>query len=167
MTCSAGFSVPAAAALARDLLSRLADEEGEGGPLYRDARQPATETPAEIPSALFDFARQALARHLARPQWLERALGEQLTEPKAQVWFEAGHGSIVGGVSLDARTRMMYDRRHIFINGEAFLASGRDASLMRRLADQRRLSAAEVRRLGQEAAALLQDWLAAGWVHGS
>jgi 50S ribosomal protein L16 3-hydroxylase len=56
------------------------------------------------------------------------ALGESLTEPKARVWFEAGHGSIDAGVRLDARTRMMYDAQHVFINGEAFRAGGRDAS---------------------------------------
>jgi 50S ribosomal protein L16 3-hydroxylase len=38
MTCSAGFSVPAAGSLARDLLSRLADEDADSGALYRDAR---------------------------------------------------------------------------------------------------------------------------------
>jgi 50S ribosomal protein L16 3-hydroxylase len=167
MTCSAGFSVPAAGSLSRDLLSRLADEDGDSGVLYRDAGQPATETPAAIPSALLDFARQSLARQLAQPLWLERALGESLTEPKAQVWFEAGQGSVDSGVCLDARTRMMYDLQHVFINGEAFRAGGRDAKLMRRLADERGLPAADVRRLSADAAALLQDWLAAGWLHGS
>lgn len=167
MTCSAGFSVPAAGPLARDLLSRLADEDGDTGMLYRDAGQPATETPAAIPTALLDFARKSLVRHLGQPLWLEQALGESLTEPKAQVWFEAGQGSIDTGVSLDARTRMMYDAQHVFINGEAFRAGGRDAMLMRRLADERGLSGADVRRLSTNAAALLQDWLAAGWLHGS
>lgn len=167
MTCSAGFSVPAAASLARDLLSRLADEECDRGPLYRDAGQPATETPAAIPPALLDFARQSLARHLAQPLWLEQALGESLTEPKPQVWFEAGQGPVDAGVALDARTRMMYDTRHVFINGEAFRAAGRDAILMRRLADARRLSAGEVKRLSVEAKGLLQEWLAAGWLQGA
>ena len=99
--------------------------------------------------------------------WLEQALGESLTEPKAQVWFEAGQGGIDAGVCLDARTRMMYDARHVFIKGEAFRAGGRDALLMRRLADERGLPAADVRRLSEAATALLQDWLAAGWLHGS
>ncbi len=166
MTCSAGFSVPAAGSLARDLLSRFAEEEVDKGPLYRDATQPASETPAAIPAALQDFARRALARHLAQPRWLERVLGESLTEPKRQVWFEPGLGGIDDGVRLDARTRMMYDDQHVFINGEAFRAGGRDAMLMRRLADQRSLSAAETRRLSGAAAALLRDWLAAGWLHG-
>lgn len=167
MTCSAGFSVPAAGSLARDLLSRLADEDGDIGVLYRDAGQPATETPAAIPKALLEFARQSLVRQLAQPLWLERALGESLTEPKAQVWFEAGQGTVGAGVRLDARTRMMYDTQHVFINGEAFRAGGRDAKLMQRLADERGLHAADVRRLSADAAALLLGWLAAGWLHGS
>jgi hypothetical protein len=36
---------------------------------------------------------------------------------------------------------------------------------MQRLADCRRLQAAERRRLGTGAAALLSQWLADGWVH--
>jgi 50S ribosomal protein L16 3-hydroxylase len=164
MSCSAGFSVPAATELARDLLHRLADEDDERGALYRDAKQPATATPAAIPATLQAFARQAVQRQLAQPGWLELLLGESLTEPKAQVWFEAGTACGGAAVRLDARTRMMYDERNVYINGESFRAGGRDASLMRRLADQRQLEAAEVRRLSAEAAALLDDWAEAGWV---
>lgn len=72
-----------------------------------------------------------------------------MTELKPSVWFEeplhawapdavkAGQASI----HLDARTRMMYDSDHVFINGESYRAKGLDASLMQRLADQRSLSA--------------------------
>jgi len=52
----------------------------------------------------------------------------------------------------------------VFINGEAFVAGGRDARLMRQMADHRGLLAAEVARLGEGARALLDDWLDAGWV---
>jgi 50S ribosomal protein L16 3-hydroxylase len=164
MSCSAGFSVPSAGDLARDLLHRLADEDGDRGALYRDARQPATTTPAAIPEALLAFARDALARELAQPRWLERALGESLTEPKAQVWFDAGEALHGASARLDARTRMMYDAHHVFINGEAYIARGGDARLMRQLADERRLAAAQVGRLSPGAAALLDDWARAGWV---
>jgi 50S ribosomal protein L16 3-hydroxylase len=167
ITCSTGFRVPAAGDLARELLQRLAGEEGGSTALYRDPRQPATATPAAIPEALLGFAESALRRHLARPQALARALGESLTEPKPRVWFDAGgtaRGS--GAVRLDARTRMMYDDRHVYINGEAYVAQGRDARLMRGLADQRSLSAADARHLGRAAAALLDEWVAAGWAHG-
>ena len=71
-----------------------------------------------------------------------------------------------GGVVLDRRTRMAYDAKHLFINGESFLASGRDAQLMRLLADGRVLGAASVNRLSAPARELVQDWLEAGWIHG-
>jgi 50S ribosomal protein L16 3-hydroxylase len=60
---------------------------------------------------------------------------------------------------------MLYDDRFVFINGESFRAAGRDATLMRRLADRRRLQADELRRLSADARELLGDWFAAGWLH--
>jgi 50S ribosomal protein L16 3-hydroxylase len=59
---------------------------------------------------------------------------------------------------------MLYDTRHLFINGESFVAGGADARLLRRLADRRCLAAAEVLRLSSEARDTLQDWLRAGWL---
>ncbi len=167
MTCSVGFNVPREAELARELLVRLSDGD-EPGALYRDPRQPATRTPGEVPQALHDFARRALERQLADPQALARALGELLTEPKANVWFEAADAppAAEGALRLDARTRMMYDARHVFINGESFVAAGRDATLLRRLADERRLEASGRHRLSAGAAQLVDEWLAAGWLQG-
>lgn len=169
MTCSAGFRVPRAVELARELLLRLADDDGEVGALYRDPRQPATAQPAAIPATLEAFARQALQRHLADPLALPRALGELLTEPKPQVWFEEKDLPAAAdsrrGLRLDARSRMAYDARHVFINGESFLASGRDARLLRQLADARGLTPRERRGLSAGAAELLDGWRAAGWLH--
>ena len=165
-TYSIGFRVPARADLARDLLQRMADEAGElPDRLYRDAGQPATATPGAIPAALQRFAAEAVAAALKDPRALERALGESLTEPKPNVWFESGRAPRqLGAVVLDARTRMMYDARHIFVNGESWRAAGRDATLMRRLADARRLDAPAVRAASEDARALLASWCEAGWV---
>lgn len=88
-----------------------------------------------------------------------------MTEPKANVWFEGAQQDIVGGVRLDRRTRMLYDADHVFINGESFNAGGRDAQLIKRLADDRSLEAKDVRRLSDGALALVQDWCDAGWLH--
>ena len=166
MTCSIGFRTQTAGELARDLLQRLAQDDGDTGPLYRDPRQGATAAPGEIPDTLLGFARQAVARCLADPQALARALGESLTEPKPRVWFDRHAGPVTGGLRLDARSRMMYDPRHVYVNGESYVAGGRDARLMRCLADTRRLSAADRIRLGPQAAALVAEWVAAGWLHG-
>ncbi|WP_284620446.1 JmjC domain-containing protein [Aquabacterium humicola] len=169
MTCSVGFRVPSRDVLAAELLQQLADElePDDDDPLYRDAGQAATATPAAIPAQLADFAGRALRRALADPKLLARALGVRLTEPKPQVWFDGG-GPLPangGALALDRRTRMMYDAHHVFINGEAFRAAGSDARLMRQLADQRRLDARAWARASADARALLDDWAEAGWLH--
>ena len=167
MTCSVGFRAPAAEELARDLLQRLGEEDVLPSPLYRDRTQAATAHPGAIPPALQAFAQAALAQRLAEPGWLARALGESLSEPKPQVWFDgAGHGRGDGPVHLAVRTRMLYDESHVFINGEAFEARGRDARLMHQLADDRVLPAAQVKQLGDAARALLDEWIVAGWATG-
>ncbi len=168
MTYSIGFRAPARAELANELLLRLTEEaeEGDVPVLYRDPRQEAVEQPAAIPASLQDFAREALARALAEPLALERALGEYLTEPKPNVWFDPdASGAMIEGVVLDRRTRMMYDAQHVFINGESYRAGGRDATLMRRLADHRRLSERELARASDDALELISSWCDAGWAH--
>ena len=166
MTCSIGFRAPAPTELARELLQHMVDAlDPDGGErLYRDPQQPATDEPGRIPTTLLQFAHAAVTRALDEPGSLECALGEALTEPKPLVWFEQGVPVPPGqGVRLDRRTRMMYDEQHVFINGESFRGSGRDAKLMRRLADERWLDAADVGRLGEGARQLLDEWAMAGW----
>ncbi len=168
MTYSIGFRSPKAGELVQELLQRLAEDapEAVGEAFYRDPGQPAVPTPAAMPSGMERFARQALQQALQDPLALMRVLGETLSEPKAHVWFESGalpRGR--WGVTLDRRTRMLYDEQHVFINGESYRAAGRDAVLMRGLADQRCLSAAEVARASKAARELLQAWCEDGWAH--
>jgi 50S ribosomal protein L16 3-hydroxylase len=113
------------------------------------------------------FARDAVERAQRDPQALAMLLGEVLTEPKPQVWFEPGAAAAdcTGGVRLDRRTRMMYDAHFVFINGDSYRASGRDARLLRQLADERSLPAAGRGQLGAQAQALLAEWIDAGWAH--
>lgn len=169
MTCSIGFRTPTPTELARDVLQRMIDalEAPEQEAHYRDPAGSATATPGLIPPALQAFAAQAVVSALNDARSLACALGESLTEPKPLVWFDGGEPLRPGqGARLDPRSRMMYDDRHVFINGESFLAAGRDARLMRQLADQRRLAAREVGQLSEAASELLDDWAAAGWAHG-
>ena len=165
MTVSFGFRSPQRGGLAGELLQRMADASDDDT-LYRDPAQPATATPAAMPEGLRAFAREALERLLTERGSLDCALGEVMTEPKPRVWFdEPGQDWQGGAIRLDRRTRMMYDERHVFINGESFRAGGADARLMRQLADRRALSAAEIHRASGDAQALLRDWFEAGWLH--
>ena len=169
MTWSIGFRSPQAGELARELLQSLADEAGElvGDAVYRDPAQPAVANPAAIPAELMDFAREALQRAQNDPQVLAMLLGEHLSEPKANVWFDteaAVQWAPGQGVVLNRRTRMLYDAQHIFINGEGFRVAGKDARLLRQLADRRALSAKEGLALSLDAQQALIEWSAAAWV---
>jgi 50S ribosomal protein L16 3-hydroxylase len=169
MTYSIGFRSPVKGEIARELLQCMAEQAADdvGSAIYRDPKQPAVSASGEIPAGLVQFAQEALAAALKDPLALQRSLGEIMTEPKAHVWFHGEQDFEEGvGVRLDRRTRMMYDARHVFINGESFRAAGRDAKLMCKLADNRELSASEVAKLSEAAGELLLQWGEDGWLYG-
>jgi hypothetical protein len=149
-TCSIGFRAPARGELARELLERLADDAADvaGEALYADAAQPAVaEAPGRIPADLRQFAPTRCSARLRDPLAIDRALGESLSEPKANVWFDAapaprrtcGRGAGPPHAHAVRRPPRVRQRR------ELARRRGRCA-LMRRLADRRRLDAAEVER---------------------
>ncbi len=183
MTYSIGFKVPKQVDLGRELLLRYADAVDEENlpdeeltkpvklkpeVLYRDADQEATPNPAQIPSALLEFAQQAITKAMADPDALARHLGEHLSEPKSNVWFDAPEGAVKlsrkRGVKLALQSQMMFDKRHIFLNGESWRAAGKDAKLMQKLANQRFLDASDLVKASEDAIGLLQDWLEQGWL---
>jgi 50S ribosomal protein L16 3-hydroxylase len=183
MTYSIGFRAPRQHELAQGLLQRLAEQAEAAleletlgtsdttlsGSLYSDPQQPALSTPAQVPTGLQQFAAKALARWLGDPKVLALALGEWLTEPKPRVWFEAPEeepelAHLQGGVVLDRRSKVLYDEWHFFINGEGFRAGGKDAKIMRCLADQGNLSAKELKSLSPVALDLVLEWCDSGWL---
>ncbi len=166
-TYSIGFRAPARDELARELLHRMAESADEpAGPLYRDAGAIAVRNPGAVPGEFQRFAADAVQAALSDPAALQRALGEYLTEPKAHVWFDTARAPRrLGALALDRRSRMMHDARHVFLNGESWRATGRDAALMRRLADNRVLEAADIARASEGAIGLLREWCKAGWLH--
>ncbi len=168
MTWSIGFRAPQEGELARELLLGLADEafDGVGDALYRDPKQAAVSSPAAVPQSLAGFARQVVDKALKNPDLLDSLLGEYLTEPKANVWFDGSETEpdLSAGVRLDRRTKMMYDDRHVFINGESFRVAGKDARFLRQLADKRCLSPASCAILSESAREALLDWMSADWL---
>ncbi len=190
MTYSIGFRAPEGRGLALELLQHMVDElvedaadeangedeDEEDGELfapalkilYQDPLQFAVSGPAAIPETLQAFAVAEVQRAIADADSLLRLLGESLTEPKTSTWFDAGSApDVFTSVALDRSTRMMYDAKHVFINGESYLAAGRDAVLMRALADQRSLDAKQLKKPSADAQSLLRDWCEAGWLHAN
>jgi 50S ribosomal protein L16 3-hydroxylase len=173
MTCSIGFRAPKTGELLRELLLRMADEledDLNSEALYADPAQAAVSSPARMPTQLQQFATELIAKKvhalLGDGQFVHLNLGEYLSEPKATVWFEGGAKKLskTAGVRLSAKSRMLYDDRAIYLNGESWQAAGADAKLMRGLADARALSAAQLQTASADAKALITDWLQEGWL---
>ncbi|MEO6364332.1 MAG: cupin domain-containing protein [Caldimonas sp.] len=174
LTASIGFRAADAPILGAEMLERIAEGAAEAAAgqtaakrrRYRDAGVAATSRPARVPAALQRFADAAALALLADRHERARALGELSSEPKPGTRFDGGEVlAAATGVLLDRRTRMLYDAHHVFVNGESFRAAGRDARLMRRLADHRRLEASQVESLSGEAGELLRQWVEDGWCH--
>ena len=168
MTYSIGFRAPSTEELQREILQRLIQSDLQDVPvLYQDPQQPAVVESGAIPAALAQFTVSAVQAALQDPLAVARALGEYLTEPKPNVWFEAGEEEDAPDdyqrIALDRKTRMMFDAQHIFINGESFIASGLDAQLMQQMANDRSLKAVDVIRLTGPAKEILCQWCEDGW----
>jgi 50S ribosomal protein L16 3-hydroxylase len=123
--------------LARELLLRLAEdaEDAAGDAVYRDpgsrrwsrqaAFRPACWTsPAMRCRRCWTTRSSCSACSVNTSRSRSRTCGSIQKARVRQPWSLAR--------SLDRRTRMMFDEQHIFINGESYRASGRDAQLMRR-----------------------------------
>jgi 50S ribosomal protein L16 3-hydroxylase len=183
-TYSIGFRAPSTEELARELMHRVADEI-ENETLYTDRSQSATAQPGEIPPALQSFATQAVAKALADGMLMQQILGEYLTEPKNIVWFDApakGQMATPSGkpkksakaahsasppvaLRLDRRSRMMYDAKHVYLNGDGWKVAGKDGKLLRKLADARRLDAKDLHGLSDALCTALDQFVEQGWIH--
>jgi 50S ribosomal protein L16 3-hydroxylase len=165
MTYSVGFRAPQRGSLAAELALRMG-EHVEDEALYRDPKQDAVQAPGRMPEGLLAFAELGLKALLADRQSLAISLGEILTEPKPQLWFEEAAGEwACGAVQLDRKTRMLYDDHYVFINGESLQVQGKDAKLLKVLADHRCLSETQVRAGSSDFQEALAEWFVAGWLH--
>ncbi|MBV8031873.1 MAG: cupin domain-containing protein [Betaproteobacteria bacterium] len=164
-TYSVGFRAPRGRELAARFLDWL-HERGLPDALYRDPNLRAAARPAAIPREMAAFA----ARTLGRIAWTEadvaRFLGSYLSEPKAHVVFRPSAGAARlerSLVELDAKTQLLYRDAWFFLNGEAFALRGREARLLRELADRRGLDGKRAARSGLRR--LVYDWRRAGFLH--
>lgn len=164
-TYSIGFRAPSAEELARELMQRVADEI-ESPALYTDRSQLATAQPGEIPPALSEFATLAVTKALADPTLMQQILGEYLTEPKNSVWFAPGKvPKKVAAVRLDRASRMMYDEKHVYLNGDSWKVAGKDGKMLRKLADNRRLDATDLVAASAPLQRAIGQFMEQGWLH--
>ena len=176
-TCSIGFRAPSAQELGTAFLDWLRDSIALQG-RYQDSSASASTAPARIGQDM----REKCSAMLAGIRWNDRVVGRflgcYLSEPKPNVFFEAPvlplpfaafrSGAASRGVALDLRTQLLYDSRHVFLNGEALDWPGHDAAMIKHLANERRLSGARLSVRAPERAGVLtlfHRWYCDGFLH--
>lgn len=169
MTYSIGFKAESPQSLARELMVRMSDmEPPKLAALYKDPRQTATQHPGLIPTELQRFAQKAIQMAVKGNRDVHCALGEFLSEPKSSVWFDPQPAPRRwAAVRLDDKSKMLYDKEFVFINGESWRCQGADARCLKRLADKRLLDAHQTAHASVEVKQLLMTWIQAGWLHAT
>ena len=172
-TCSIGFRAASSNEMAAAFLDFLRDELELPG-RYADPDLAPTRTPARIGAAM----RRQCTRMIKRIRWddatVARFLGCWLSEPKPQVFFTPparprsrpafATAAARHGLRLNRRTQLLYDDRHLFINGAAVPWPVAGAQALIRLANARALGARDAGAVPPPIAALLYDWYCDGYL---
>lgn len=173
-TYSIGFRAASNVELAQAFLDHLRDRLDLPGRYADPGILPAKE-PARVTA---DLARHAV-RTLAGIAWDRRMvaafLGTMLSEPKADVYFDApetplsarAFAAAIGrqGVRLDRRTQWLYDDEAMYVNGESRAWPRADRAALASLANARALPAAQARRLAAATKAALYGDYRHGYLH--
>lgn len=173
MTYSIGFRTPTAQALGQALLEHLLDTLNLDA-VYSDPDLKSPETPGKITES-FQRRCASLVKDIRwNASTVEMVLGQYLTEPKANVFFsppgpELERSSFTQrakrfGLRLDRRTRLLYDGRQVFVNGQA-VAQPASAKALRMLADARVLSGHGYATSSPAERLLFYDWYRHGFIH--
>ncbi|MGA9991050.1 MAG: cupin domain-containing protein [Thiobacillaceae bacterium] len=171
MTWSIGFRAPSTQELAQAFVDFLRDRIELPG-RYADSDLALQKHPAEISLAMLAQIEAMVSGIRWDRKDIAEFAGEYLSEPKPHVLFNApdpimgrkvfGKSLASRGAALDAKTRMLFSGRRIFINGETLLASGLEGRVLRTLADSRKLPPQS--NLPAELQDMLYDWYEAGWL---
>jgi 50S ribosomal protein L16 3-hydroxylase len=152
LTWSIGFRAPSSQELSNAFLDYLRDEIKTEGQ-YSDADLEPTVAAGEIDRRMQARFANMLTQTIAsakNPDNIQVCLGRYLTEPKQHVYFDYPEPELSPllfrksvlrhGLELDLRTRLLYDDRRFFINGEQWQIEQSGVALIRKLADTRQLS---------------------------
>jgi len=152
-TYSIGFRAPSAQELGTAFLDWMRDRLSLEG-RYADPGLAATDEPARIGRSMHAQC-AAMIRSIGwKPELVERFVGCYLTEPKPHVFFDRprrppplrsfGRVARRRGVRLDPRTLILYDERHVYVNGAALDWPATRVQELKRLANLRRLAGANI-----------------------
>jgi len=160
-TYSIGFRAPRGAELGAAFLDWV-HERGLPDARYRDpGLAPATHA-AAIPPDMISFCEKLLKGIRWGRHDVAVFLGEYLSAPKPHVVFRPSKRRGTE-LRLDPKTQLLYSGTRFFINGESFVTSKRAATLLKELAERRRLPISRL--AGAPLRGLISGWRRAGYAH--
>jgi 50S ribosomal protein L16 3-hydroxylase len=173
MTYSIGFRAPSYQELGESFLQFMADSIDIPG-RYADPDLTLTKHPAEIGKSMLQRIGDQLAKMKFTEDDIAIFLGEYLSEPKRNVFFDAPAKTMTQprflqaaakrGVALSRKTRMLYRGKHLFINGESFTMRRDDKSVLTLLADARRIDGSMLATASEDVREALFTWYCDGWL---
>ena len=142
---------------------------------YADPELEATSKPAEIPRHMLDTVIEELNKVRFTEDDITIFLGEYLSEPKHNVFFTGPDKPLTlerflqaaakkGGVTLSAKSQMLYRGSHVFINGESFAIGRADRAALVALANERALDPAALAAASDDVVDALYAWYTDGWL---
>lgn len=173
MTYSIGFRAPSWQELGEAFMNFMADNVELPGRYADPDLQPARH-PAQIGADMLQRVATQFEKLASRPDDIAVFLGEYLSEPKPNVWYDTPDKRLTmgrfeaaanrHGLRLHRKTRMLYQGKFVFINGESFRPSTADRRLLQALADQRTVSPDLMMTASPDLRESLYQWYCDGWV---
>jgi len=160
-------------------LYHAAEQAGDArgaGQRYSDRGDTPARHPACLPARLVDQVEQLIAKIKWSRDDIAEFVGEYMSEPKAQVFFNAPEKPLsmkvfsariaTEGLSLDRKTQLLYDSTRYYINGESHAMARALRKCITALADARGMRAETFVTFTRVSpmTELLYEWYLAGWI---
>ena len=173
MTYSIGFRAPSYQELGEAFLQFMVETIELPG-RYADPELTPPRAPAEIGSAMLKKIREKLQQISFEEEDITIFLGEYLSEPKASVYFKPPARPLTlarfieaagkRGIKLSRKTIMLYRGKHLFINGESFMAGRAEKEPLLSLANTRSLAGSALTQASEDVLETLHQWYRDGWI---
>lgn len=174
MTYSIGFRAPTAREVADAFLTYLQDhlEMLDLSGQYEDPTLTLQPHPAEISQTLVEKYSQLLKQIMWDEQIVTQFVGNYLTEPKPNVFFQSPKRELSFSqfknelyrvqVKLPLTTQMLFFNNMIFMNGEQITCPNDDIEILTQLANKRKLLINK--KISEQMESIFYDWYKNGFI---
>lgn len=173
MTYSIGFRAPSYQELGEAFLESMIDTIDLPG-RYADSDLKLPKHRAEISNAMLARVTAELNKVRFTQEDIALFLGEYLSEPKAQIYFDAPAAVLTktrfiqkagtNGLGLARKTQMLHRDNYVFINGTSFEVGAADLAILQVLANDRILTGTIIASASADVIDALHTWYQDGWL---